>query len=161
MLTLLQREQILNFFLALITVFSILAVGFSFAINHQYHVIKSRYNSYQYERKLDILDDLSSELQLIILCQKELTYKSNNIKTNEDLKLECTKYSTDFDTNLKRLSDFFDSDSDTYQKITEILNRNNPQNLDQKSLSLTKQIIWQLQNQLNEEKEQEYLPSYF
>lgn len=161
MLNLLQREQILNFFLALITVFSILVVGFSFAINHQYHIIKSRYNAYQYERKIDIVDDLSSELELILLCQKELSNKSNNMKINEDLKLECAKYSTDFNTNLKRLSDFFDSDSEMYQKITEILNRNNLQSLDPRSLSLTKQIIWQLHNKLNEKKEQEHLPSYF
>lgn len=161
MLTLLQREQILNFVLALITVFSILVIGFSVAANHQYKIIKSRYNVYQYERKIDILDDLSSELELIILCQKELNNKTNNLKTNEALKLECTKYSADFDINLRRLSEFFDSDSDTYQKITEILNRSNPQNLDTKSLSLTNQIIEQLHAQLNEEKEHEHLPSYF
>ena len=153
MLTLLRKEQLLNTFLALICVFSIVIVSLILAVNHQYKIIKSRNVADQYEKKLDIIDDINSNIELIILCQISID-SMHGMKADQNLFQECKKYPAELDNKLKKLSEFYKSDNDITQNIALIINRKNQQVLDQQSLNLSKQLIDQLNVELKDEQKQ-------
>ena len=153
MLTLLRKEQLLNTFLALLCVFSIVVVSLILAINHQYKIIKSRNIADQYEKKLDIVDDINSNIELITLCQININ-SMHGMKADQEILQECKKYPAELDSKLKKLSEFYKSNNDITQNIAIIINRKNQQVLDQHSINLANQLIDQLNKDLAEEQKQ-------
>ncbi len=149
-----DREQLRNFLIVVFAIIIIYFVTFSVAMNHQYTRLQSEAVIDQYERKVDIYNDISSDLDQTIVCQKELRIKDINNAVVEILTSECNNNLSELDNNLKRLTEMFDVDDGTQQKILLVLNRKNPQVLDQQSVTLLEQILQNLENHLNNEEKQ-------
>lgn len=142
-------------------VFSIFAASLSVALYHQYQIIYSRYIADQYDKKTDLLNIISLDVQLITMCQNETNQQQLKENVNEHLQSECLIYIPELNGNLRLLSQTFKLDNQQDKKVSEIINRKNQQTLDQKSILSINQVLDTLQNQLAKEDKPRKLPSYF
>lgn len=149
-----RSVQFRNFLFVLVFIVVLLLATLSMTINHQYKLIKSEYAVDQYDKKVDIFDAISSDIELITLCQDVINNTNRGAKVDEPIKTDCIKYPADLDSNLNKLSEYFNLDDEMRQEISLILKRNNPQFFDKQSIALTNQILDVLNNQLNDEEKQ-------
>lgn len=161
MTKLLSNENFINLLCVVMFVFSIFAASLSVALYHQYQIIYSRYIADQYDKKTDLLNIISLDVQLITMCQNETNQQQLKENVNEHLQSECLIYIPELNGNLRLLSQTFKLDNQQDKKVSEIINRKNQQTLDQKSILSINQVLDTLQNQLAKEDKPRKLPSYF
>lgn len=154
MLNRIDKEQLRNFLFILFLSIIIYLGSLSITLHHQYKFIKSQTTVNQFESKVFLFNDITADFDQVIACQKEINDKKINSTSDEILTYECNKNLIELDTNLKKLSEIFIIDNDTNQKITQVLNRPNPQVLDQQSVTLIEQVLTDLGNRLNVEEKQ-------
>ncbi len=154
MLDAMQNNMLKNFLIILSLFIALVSLGASISIYRQHVILWTDYTFNQFDKKVKSAGAISADIEMYNMCQNQL--KTIAVKSNDYAltQIECSKYANYLNIDLYSVLANFDLDSTIRQNISLIQRRNNPDVIDQHTISLANTVLQVLNNQLEQEAKQ-------